>query len=154
MVYYSRTGNTRKVASFLAEKLSAELEEIKEVLPGRKTFFSAAWQARRKYCPPILPQKFNPSAYHLVIIGTPVWAFTMASPVRSFLTLHRGRLRQAAFFCTLGGYGSKNTFQEMERVAGKKPLACLSIREKDIRNNHFFEQVEGFVQEIDKLLKK
>lgn len=154
MAYYSRTGNTRKVASLLAEKLSAELEEIKEALSDTKSFFSAAWQARKKYCPPLLPQKFNPSDYHLVIIGTPVWAFTMASPVRTFLVVHRERLPIVAFFCTLGGYGSKKTFQEMEKVAGKKPLACLSIREKDIRSDNLLPQVEEFVQKIDKLLEK
>ncbi|HOJ40852.1 MAG TPA: flavodoxin, partial [bacterium] len=86
----------------------------------------------------------DPSRYRLAIIGTPVWAFSMASPVRSFLVDYREKLPRVAFFCTLRSSGSASVFQEMEQAAGQKPLACLTVKDREVTSNSFTEATEKF----------
>jgi menaquinone-dependent protoporphyrinogen IX oxidase len=59
--------------------------------------------------------------YDLVLIGTPIWACTMASPVRSFLQEYKEKLPRVAFFCTMGGDDASDTFSEMEDLSEKLP---------------------------------
>ena len=81
VVFYSWTGNTGKVARALAETLSAELEEIREVKPrgGLFAFLRSGMEASRKRPAPIVRCSRNLADYDLVILGSPVWAASMAS---------------------------------------------------------------------------
>jgi hypothetical protein len=53
---------------------------------------------RRK--PPIVQARHEVRDYDVIILGSPVWAADMATPMRSFLAREKGRISQAAFFCT------------------------------------------------------
>jgi menaquinone-dependent protoporphyrinogen IX oxidase len=89
---------------------------------------SLRWNAK------ILPTKRDPSKYDLVVIGTPIWAFTLSSPVRSYLSQNRSRFKKVAFYCTLGGSGDERAFKEMETASGKKPIAVLPLKEISKQN--------------------
>jgi len=137
VVCYSRTGNTRKLAEAVAAALGAELEAITEPA-GRAGFWgylAAGRDAILKRSTPIGPLAADPAAFELVIVGTPVWAFTMASPVRSFLAGAAGKLKAVAFFCTQGGSGHQRTFREMERLAGRPPRATLVLTERELKGD-------------------
>ena len=41
----------------------------------------------------------------LIILGTPVWAHNMCSPMRSYITAQKERFRAIAVLCTQGGSG-------------------------------------------------
>ncbi|MHB1207593.1 MAG: flavodoxin family protein, partial [Rhodospirillaceae bacterium] len=90
VVFYSRSGMTRRVAQVLAARLGCDLEEIAEA-KGRRGIFGylrSVREARRKQPAPVAASAFNPSSYDLVIIGTPVWVWSLSSPVRGYLTAH------------------------------------------------------------------
>ena len=137
VVFYSRTGNTRKAAQALARELGAEVEKITE--PGSRAgflgFLGAGRDAALKRLTPIEPLAFDPAAFDLVVVGTPIWAWTMASPVRTFLAQNAEKLKSVAFFCTEGGSGHERAFRQMEELAGKKPLATLALLEKELRGD-------------------
>jgi len=134
VAYYSRTGNTRKLAQAVAAALGAELQEITEPKDrsGFWGYLLAGRDAALKRATPIQPFAADPAAYDLVVVGTPVWAFTMASPVRSFLEAAAGQLKAVAFFCTEGGNGHERTFRQMAALAGRKPAATLVLLEKEL----------------------
>jgi flavodoxin len=139
VVFYSMRGTTKKVAERIAGALQCDLEEIKE--PGsRKGLFGllkSGREALRKVLPPICEPGKDPGGYDLVVLGTPVWAGTMASPMRSFLSKYGHRIKKAAFFCTAGGSAGR-TFREMEAASGHAGAAELALVAAGAKNKNFF----------------
>ena len=129
VVYYSRSGRTRRVAKALAGRLNSSFEEIVETR-GRDGFLGylrSIIEARRKQSADIAPARNDPSTFDLVVIGTPVWAWSVSSPVRAYLAANKNRLPEVAFFCTLGGKGSETAFAQMQSIVGKPPRATCAI---------------------------
>lgn len=133
VAYYSRTGATKKLAGFLAEKLGAETEEIKDLKnrAGALGYLSAGRDGATRRLTKLEAPRFNPADFDLVVIGTPIWSFNLSAPIRTYLTEHKDEIKQAAFFCTMGGKGDDKAFKEMGEIIGKKPAAVLSLKTKE-----------------------
>ncbi len=151
IVYYSRSGLTRSVALALAHALNAVTEEITEPR-SRSGFFGylrSAREAMRKQPATITPTR-DPSPYDLVLVGTPVWVGSLSSPVRAYLTANRDRLKDVAFFCTMGGRGDAVTFAQMQQLIGKAPVGQLTVTDREITSGgHRYEWV-GYVPGLEK----
>ena len=94
-------------------------------------------RASRKRPSTILPKKHDVSSYDLVVIGTPVWAWSLSSPVRAYLMATASQLPKVAFFCTLGARGSESAFAQMTAIVGKKPRAVCAITQREVLSaNH------------------
>jgi len=150
VVFFSRTGSTRRLASAIAEMLKADLEEIEED-EGRRGILGYIRSGRdsfKKALVPIKPPKSDPSKYDLVIIGTPIWSFTMSAPVRTYISQSRERLKgEVAFFCTCDNR-SYSAFKDMEEACGKKPAAVLELHGKKVKEDDFKEELEGFIRSL------
>ncbi|MBN2458233.1 hypothetical protein JXB31_03835 [Candidatus Woesearchaeota archaeon] len=154
VVFYSRTGTTRTVAHEIRKCLGSDICEIKaDNYPrGPIGYLMAGWDAMAKKLPDIKYHKGMtgvPSGYDVVLIGTPVWGFTMASPVRSYITQNKGRFRKLAFFCTQGGSGSDQTFSSMEELSGLKASAKLALTKKRVKQGSYLEYVKGFTGSLN-----
>ncbi|MCQ2417100.1 MAG: NAD(P)H-dependent oxidoreductase [Oscillospiraceae bacterium] len=90
VVFYSLSGNTRKAAVEIAEALHADLLEVQTAEEMPKGNFMRMMHGGRlstfKKCPPIQPLHTDFSAYDSIILGTPVWAWKCAAPIRTLLT--------------------------------------------------------------------
>lgn len=150
IAFYSRTGTTRKVAHELAERLGADVEEIVDTRSrsGLLGWFSAAKDATLRRGTGIEPPQEDPADYDLVLVGTPVWAFTVSCPVRSYLQQQRERLPEVAFFLTTGCSGMAGTFDTMGEVCGKTPRATLGLRMKDVLQERHADALGRFVEEL------
>lgn len=150
VVYYSRTGTTRQIAKALANALYADTEEIVATRDhaGLLGYLRSVIEARRRTPAAIAPIKHDPAAYDLVVVGTPVWAWSLSSPVRAWLAANKDRLPAVAFFCTLGGAGSENAFGQMQKIAGKPPRACLVVTAADVAANRFAPALAQFLKEL------
>jgi flavodoxin len=150
VIYYSRTGITKKLADFLAEKLGAEIEEIKDTVnrAGAVGYMLAGRDAMQRKLTKLEPLKLNPADFDLVIIGTPVWAWNMSAPIRTYLIEHKDQFKQVAFFCTMGSNGDEGTFKEMGEITGKKPVAVLALKTKEVVDNSL-AKAEKFLGEIN-----
>jgi flavodoxin len=139
VVFYSMRGTTKKVAEHIAGALKCDLEEIGE--PGSRKgplgFLKSGREAVRKMLPPIRQPEKDPGDYDLVVLGTPVWAGTMASPMRSFLARYGKQMKKVAFFCTAGGSAGR-TFQDMEAVSGHAGAAVLALVAAGAKNKNLF----------------
>ena len=129
VVFYSRSGTTRRVAQALSEAFQCDLEEITEPKPrtGFLGYVRSLLEAMRKRPSTITPKKHDVSSYDLVVVGTPVWAWSLSSPVRAYLMSTASQLPEVAFFCTLGGKGNESAFAQMTAIVGKKPRAVWAI---------------------------
>jgi menaquinone-dependent protoporphyrinogen IX oxidase len=87
VAYYSRTGTTKKVGDAIAEKFNADVEDIKDTVDrsGAKGYLVSGRDAMKRKLTKLEPIKFNPKEYDLVIIGTPIWAWNMSVPIRTYL---------------------------------------------------------------------
>ncbi|WP_277182923.1 hypothetical protein [Caballeronia sp. BR00000012568055] len=129
VVCYSRTGTTRAVAVALAKCLHADFEEIIEPVDrsGVLGYVRSIVDALLSRKGLIKPMRYDPAQYDVVVIGTPVWAGTMSTPVRSWLCRNRRELRRVAFFCTEHRRGEATAFKDLEKLAGKTPVARCAL---------------------------
>jgi multimeric flavodoxin WrbA len=149
LAYYSRTGNTRVVAEAISKKLGCDLEEITEPKnrSGLMGYMSAGSDAQKAIITMINPMKRNVKDYDLVIVGTPIWAWNISAPIRSYLTANRGKFHQLAFYITLDGKPGE-TVRNMETVTGKAPLASELFYSSEIKKNSYQEKVDRFSKQI------
>jgi len=150
VVYYSRTGVTKKVGQAIAGALGCEQEEIidRRDRMGPAGYMGAGRDAMFKRLTEIAPIKKDPSQYNLVIIGTPVWAFTMSAAIRTYLARNRDKFNSVAFFCTEGGSGGRRTFREMEVICGKQPVAVLELTQNEVLRNKFSDKLNTFTASL------
>lgn len=150
IVYYSRSGTTRKVAESLSALLQCEIEEIVEARDrsGILGILRSMIEAVRKRPSSIISPQKDPASYDLVIVGTPVWAWSVSSPVRAYLMAKRSRLPEVAFFCTCGHRGSESTFAEMENIIGKAPCACCGLVARAVISGIYTPSLAEFVKSL------
>jgi flavodoxin len=135
IVFYSRTGTTRGTARRLAASIGCDMEEIVESRSRRGVggYVRSCIEAiRRRPSRWLTRTHRDPTSYDLVIIGTPVWAWSVSSPVRAWLMAHKDALPDLAFFCTCGGAGADRAFAQMRQLVGKPPKACMVLTAPDI----------------------
>jgi len=149
VVYYSRTGNTREMAKKIAAELNCEIEEIidKTSRSGVFGYIRAGYQAMRKKLSPIETPRKNPADYDILIVGTPVWGFTLAPPIRTYLKANSGAAGKIAFFCSMDGSGDEKTFKALEEASEQKPVATLSTDEHE-RKDGYSAKLEAFIEKI------
>ena len=69
--------------------------------------------------------------YDVIILGTPVWWYTMASPVKTFLKENNTSGKTIIPFCTHGGGGASSTFTDMAKLAPEaKVLEGFEVYER------------------------
>lgn len=129
VVFCSRDGHTRRVARDIAEDCRADCEEITErhARHGWLGNLRSAGEALLGIAPPIRPVRFDQAAYDLVVIGTPVWFWNVAGPVRSYVRAHRRQFRRVAFFCTYERSGQDKVLRDLQALCGRPPAVTLAL---------------------------
>ena len=129
IIYFSRTGRTRKVAKAIQEATGFDLEEIKEKAGrvGALGFLRSGMESTRRMLPQIIPLTHDPSQYDIVVLGTPIWASNMSSPIRAFITEYKKKINQIALFCTGDGVNPENVFILISELLGKEPKATFGL---------------------------
>jgi len=150
VVYYSRTGITKKIAEVIAKKTQADIEEIVD-LKDRKgpwEYLKAGRDAMKRIPAQIAVIKNNPEYYDLIVIGTPVWAGNMACAVRTYIGGNKDKFKKIALFSTMSGSGDQNTFNEMETLSGKTAVAKVTVRTRDAGKPETDARLDEFVKKI------
>jgi hypothetical protein len=162
VVYYSRSGTTRRIAELLASELGADIEAIREpgatearaARAGARGYVRSLLDALRHRQVKVAPPLHDLSAYDLVIVGTPVWASCASAPAIAWLKAQGPRIRHLALFCTLGARGSRSAFEQMTKAAGKAPLGVCAITAHDLRRRIDGTKRQGFCQKVRHRLAK
>ena len=144
VLYYSRTGTTKKLATFIGDVLGADVEEIIDTKnrSGVMWYIVAGKDAALKRQTKIQNIIHDASTYDVVCIGTPVWDFTMATAIRTYLTTYENNLPASlVFFCTQASSWADNTFQEMANIVGKSPMATIVCSTKEVARDSYKDQV-------------
>ena len=90
IVYFTYTGNTRKIVDKITEKIDCDILEIKTVIPYSTDYDTVVNDEQNSEASNHLPEIQNIDVkldeYDEVIIGTPVWWYRPVPAIRTFLT--------------------------------------------------------------------
>ncbi|HAD82331.1 MAG: hypothetical protein A2509_09255 [Candidatus Edwardsbacteria bacterium RIFOXYD12_FULL_50_11] len=152
VIYYSRTGITKKIGQAIASKIQADTEEIIDLKDrqGAWEYLKAGRDAMKRIPADIAETKKDPAQYDLVVVGTPVWAGNMACAIRTYIGRNKDRIKKLALFCTLGGSGDQNTFNEMESLSGQTAAAKLTVKAREAGKPESDARLDEFVKQIQK----
>lgn len=112
IIFWSRSGSTKLLASKIARETNADILEITLKIPYpanyRKTLDRANRERIQNDPPRLAMQLPDLSQYDTIYLGYQTWAMTLSQPMKSFLLEYGGRLsnKKIAPFLSEGGYGS------------------------------------------------
>lgn len=130
IVYYSYSGNTKKVAQllqgYLTEKSQTETIELKDLNETGK-FFTQAIHALKHARADIQKVNLDLSGYDLICFGTPVWAFGPAPAMNTYLDRCFGlQGKDAILFTTYGsGAGNQRCLKYMQGMLAEKGVKAF-----------------------------
>jgi len=108
IAYYSWHGNTRKIAELIHSKTAGTLFEIEPVQQYTSDYGSVVAQAKKEIQMGFRPElKVIPeiSSYQVIFLGSPIWWYTMAPPLASFIHHFDLNSKTVVPFHTHGGGG-------------------------------------------------
>ncbi|MBL8344080.1 MAG: hypothetical protein JNN03_01420, partial [Rubrivivax sp.] len=135
VVFHSRSGCTRRIGRMIAARLKADVEEIGFAAPAHQVpgYARCALQALAGCTASVRPARHDPAQYGLVVIGTPVWCWSLPAPVRGWLKAHPLGAAQVALFCTMGGSGAARVFAQLQQACGKRARAMLALTDAQVQ---------------------
>lgn len=150
LVYYSRSGHTRRLAEQIAAHCGADIEEIVDSVSRRGVlgYLRCLFEALLRIPAPIEPTQRSPRNYDSVIVGSPVWAGQVPGPVRSYLRRNRGRFRRVAFFCSHRGSGYGQVLHHLATLSGRGAVATLALAEADVAQRRHGGAISRFTRAV------
>lgn len=119
IVYFTYTNNTKKIAEKIKAKLNCDILEIKPVKPYDSDYDTVVRLEQNnetaKKTPDIEKINVDLSKYDEVILGIPVWWYTIAPVIRTFLKQNDLSGKKIIPFATNGGWIGR-TFQEIKEL--------------------------------------
>ena len=108
ILYYSYGGNTKSVAEKIQKEIGGDLVRIDTAVPYTGSYNQVVDQGQREvdsgYCPELKPVNVNLDAYDTVVLGTPVWWYTFAPAMHTFLKQADFAGKTVYPFATNGGW--------------------------------------------------
>ncbi|MEM4674650.1 MAG: NAD(P)H-dependent oxidoreductase, partial [Nitrososphaerota archaeon] len=130
LLFYSRTGETRKVVSEIGKALSDRYElETVEVKPKVKIgFFKGGSMAKKGETVEVEELKVNPADYDLIVLGTPVWNGCPPPPINTVLkTITNLSGRRVAIVVTCAFFAGVTVTRIAEWVKSSKGEVAGSL---------------------------
>lgn len=126
VAYFSRTGNTRLIATQIARARGATLFQIVPANPYPEDYDAQVAQAeserQRGFEPPLEATVPELQSYDTVFLGFPIWGGSAPAVIRSFLSRHDLSGKTLVPFITHGGYGLGNSLSVVARHAPRARL--------------------------------
>ena len=87
VIYYSLSGNTEKIAKEIAQQTSADIFKIETIkkYSTPSVYVKSKQELSTKEYPSLQEKPLDLSQYDTIFVGGPVWWYTMAPPLFSFL---------------------------------------------------------------------
>lgn len=121
IVFYSYSGNTKKVAEQLKSLTNADIVELELETPYSTTESELREQLKKETADNILPTLKttvpNLNQYNVILLGSPIWGGTIARPVMSFLKNNNLSGKVIAPFATYGSKGLGNAVAAIQELA-------------------------------------
>lgn len=119
VVYFSYTNHTKIIAEDIQKKLGCDILEIKPVKEYSKNYDLVVDEEQNnessKKTPEIQKINVDLEKYDEIIVGTPVWWYTMAPVIRTFFKENDLANKKIIPFATNAGWLGR-TFQDIKKL--------------------------------------
>lgn len=160
IIYYSKTGKTRKIVEKILEELSKYNINVKCFeLKNIKEYSNILLHLNLKLMYETLSdkvveingdQEFNPNNYQLIIIGSPIWYGREVPAIRTFIKKHSGKVKTQIICFTTStldvDYSRK--FKDKLEALGYKVVFSKTISTKnwEIKVNELIENIKNVLK--------
>ena len=130
VVYFSRMGYTKKVAYEEANKIGADIYEIKtkEKTKGTLGFWWSGRYGMHKWNMPIEDINIDLKKYSTIIIISPIWVFSVSAPIRELCYRYKKDMNNVQYIFT---HFMDATFEsvanELDKILGQKRTHFKSV---------------------------
>lgn len=119
IVFYSYTGHTKYIAELIKSKLQCDMCEIKPIKPYSDDYDLVVDEyqnnERAQETPEIEKLEIDLNEYDEIIVGSPVWWYTITPPIRTFLKENDLSGKIIVPFATNAGWLGR-TFGEIKKL--------------------------------------
>lgn len=131
VVYFSRTGNTKRLAQAIAETAKADIYDIAATLPS------------------------TIENYELLMLGTPVEGTSPAKETAEFVeNMNQVENKKAVLFCTYRLFGNSRTLKAIEKKLKEKGYqTVLSVSKKGMKPSEVADFTD-IINEVKKAMEK
>lgn len=156
VIFYSFSGNTRTIAKEIAGKFHADIAEIETVKPYKGDYNAIVDQGKEeadsRYCPEINPLSLNISNYDIVFLGTPVWWYTMAPAMLTFVSHNDFTGKKVIPFATNAGWLGKTLKNFEKQCTGAEIISPESIKFSESNLITPQDELDVWLEQIEKQL--
>ena len=133
VVYFSHSGNTRKVAQLIHRQVGGDLVELKTLQPYPEDYDACVDQAKKEQeqqaRPELATQIADMDRYRTIFVGYPNWWGTMPMALFTFFEKYDFSGKTIAPFCTHGGSRMGRSEDDIRRLCPKaRVLRGLAVR--------------------------
>ena len=133
VIFYSLEGNTKLIATTIANTINADILELKtkKTYAGKKLtkYFWGGRDVLFNSKPELEKIDKDINDYETIFIGTPIWVGTYAPPFNTFLNDYKIENKNIALFACHGGGGVSRFYTNIK---------------KKIPNNNFIGEIDFF----------
>lgn len=154
LAYFSYTGNTKRIAQALSERLQQSYHvEIVEIVPTHRRSY-LHWLAY-SFAPDseveIENKETELSSYDAVLLGFPKWTFS-CPPLNRYVRRLRSLSKPRFYlFMTCGGFDEQRFLNSMTRKLTKmgcSVVESLTVKRKQVQSGTYTQSVDSFVKRM------
>lgn len=153
IIYFSYTGNTKKIANIIKDKLNCDILELKPIIPYSTDYQTVVDEEQNLEGSEHLREYQNInidlSKYNTIIIGTPVWWYRECPVIRTFLKENDLSNKTIIPFATNAGWLGK-TFKEIEKMCPNSKIT----NEMNIVFKSYSDELVTSLNEIEEWIDK
>ncbi len=151
VAYYSHSGNTAEIASYIQKQTDGTLFEIIPVSPYPTGYNDVVRQSKIEIQagkkPELKTKINNTESYDIIFIGSPNWWGAIAPPVAAFLSEYNFSNKTIVPFCTHGGGGYGSIFKDISLLCpNSNVLNGFDVFDRG--NGNFSEKITLWLSEI------
>ena len=152
ILYYSYGGNTKGIAEKIQKGIGGDLVCIDTAVPYTGSYNQVVDHGQREvdsgFCPELKPVKVDLDAYDTVVLGTPVWWYTFAPAMHTFLKQADLEGKTVYPFATHGGWLG-HTMKDFEKLCkGAKVKEGLDVRFDGAKQRTSDAEIQRWIKTI------
>ena len=151
IVYYSYSGNTKSIVEKIVDKYGYDCFEIKPTEDYSEDYNLVVSSEEKlvpmDYQPDIQQLDIDFSKYDEIVLATPVWWYSVASPVNTFIHNYDLLKKPIIAVVTNGGYIGR-AMENIEKVTGSAITNSISLKFEEGRLMNKYE-FEDWLNELD-----
>lgn len=144
LIYFSYSGDNDKFADILKRELNCDVlklePESEYTNSSLKILFQGGHESIRKKAPILKPYNFNADDYTFIIFAGPVWAWSFAPVLRSFLQINPIINKRIILTCTHRGQPGK-TIDNFSNILSNNEIVIKEEIQAPIEGNNKINKI-------------